>query len=1256
MRKRAQRKSIPTQKETTASATQPSRRIQFNFNKNWWIALSLVAIFLLVLFLNSYFNVNSGATFNPDGTGFEQYYLSGPDPYYNMRIVDQTMYGDNPGYYQFYSENDPLLNYPLGRSGGRAPLLNMMAIGFGTLLSPVMNEVDAIGFSMQFIPALFGALLVFPVYFIGKTLFGKKEGLLAALLVALIPIHLGSGHGSAFSLFDHDSLNLLLFFITYFFLIKAIKETDTTKSIIYALLGGIPLAGLSMVWVEYEFLYTVIAVYAVVQMIIDIFTSKIDIRVPRSVFITLFTGYLVSLPVFLSRGGFSPDIPLFLCLGIGVFGLIYIFLKRKNIPWTLSLPTMFILGAAAVTFLFFVPTLAESIPALSPLTRFSDILFGAGIYGKKVSLTIAEAGTYGISRTVMSFGPALFWLTWIGFVFIGYHFLKHINRRDMLFFLVLFLIQIWFIGIAGRFMNDLVPYVALFSAWLIFYLVRKFDYENMIKNIKSAGSGLRGLRKGVSFLHIFGILFVAFLVFLPNAYLSLDAAVPAVDKEEVFGDLPAGAFGGGIGKEIYWVNAFSWLADQDTDINNPVDRPAFISWWDYGFYGSAISGHPMVADNFQDGIPPAANFHISTSEKEAVSIWAIRLLEGNVEENNGKLDSSVVAALETYLDANDSEDLVYWVENPEQSPSYGQPIGAQYDANLSKDYPVGQQWPMNAVYHDGTDILTTLSDENLTMLYRDVQDTTGKSIRYYGVEGYDEEIFNIFAFLADQSLLLVAGREGGNPEDDFQQIKYVTNNGQELSFDEVQQRTTEQNRNDPIVSTSAVYKQDYYNTTFYRVYLGPQQTQQTFQFPCYNMKHFYADFISPIAYPGRQRSSVVIAKYFEGAYINASISCLNNSLQFVQATVFDKYSVPHNTVLTDENGSFSLLSGAGNLTLQLAYRTNEDSLILDEITFNQTTGSFTPITNEEATRTGNFYRDIGEIIIKPSNVSGYIYKDENNNGSFEPAIDTPLSDVTVYLGDEFGIVSEFIMPVTTDENGYYEITNVLPSKYNLTAVQDDFVIYAKSHLIDPGNHSIDVLKPQNGDVQGTIYFDENQNNEIDTGEEMNGVTVALQYLTTGSNMVVDMLTTGSDGTYSFTDLVPGDYQLNLSKLPDYETTQNIVIRENSTTTTNVSMKYATITVSGTTKNQNTMNAVANMSFSFTPDESVTNNVAVQGSVTSDTNGEYTIELNPGTYNVTVRQRINESGINVTYLYNEQLVLNVGQGSKTYEILLAREIE
>lgn len=124
-----------------------------------------------------------------------------------MRLVETTV---QTGRFPYYASNDPLLAYPIGNSGGRAPLLVMSAIGFSKLLTPFMSEADAVGYAMQFVPALFGALLVFPVYFIGKTLFGKKAGLVAALLIALIPIHLSSGHGSAYALFDHDSFNLLL--------------------------------------------------------------------------------------------------------------------------------------------------------------------------------------------------------------------------------------------------------------------------------------------------------------------------------------------------------------------------------------------------------------------------------------------------------------------------------------------------------------------------------------------------------------------------------------------------------------------------------------------------------------------------------------------------------------------------------------------------------------------------------------------------------------------------------------------------------------------------------------------------------------------------------------------------------------------------------------------------------------------------------------------------------------------------------------
>ncbi|PNX50454.1 MAG: hypothetical protein BV456_06675, partial [Thermoplasmata archaeon M8B2D] len=474
MRKRAQLKDRYKEYEPKHITEKPTKTYEEKpkiSTKNLWIAIALIGIFFLVLFYNTYFNVVSDITIDEGATGLDKYLLSGPDPYYNMRIVKETY---ETGKYQFYSENDPLLNYPIGRTGTRAPLLNMGALAFSRLLTPFMSEVDAIGYSMQFIPALFGALLIFPVYFIGKTLFNKKAGLIAAFLMAVIPINIGSGHGSAYTLFDHDSLNLLLFFLTFLFLILSLKEKDTIKSVLYACLAGVSLAGLNMVWTEARYLFVIIAAYAIVQMFFDIFTNKINIKVFITTFVLLFSGYLISFPVIFVRGirGFTPDLNLFLCVAVLAFGIIYYISDRKKIPWTLSLPAIVLVGAIGLIVLYLIRNLSSD-QFLSPLRSLSNIVFGAGVYGNKVSMTIAEANTYQISHTVMSFGPALYWIGWGGFVFLLWYYYKDKLRKDYLLIIFIFIVDLWLAGTAGRFLNDLVPLIAILSGWIIWFIVSK---------------------------------------------------------------------------------------------------------------------------------------------------------------------------------------------------------------------------------------------------------------------------------------------------------------------------------------------------------------------------------------------------------------------------------------------------------------------------------------------------------------------------------------------------------------------------------------------------------------------------------------------------------------------------------------------------------------------------------------------------------------------------------------------------------------
>jgi hypothetical protein len=229
--------------------------------------------------------------------------------------------------------------------------------------------------------------------------------------------------------------------------------------------------------------------------------------------------------------------------------------------------------------------------------------------------------------------------------------------------------------------------------------------------------------------------------------------------------------------------------------------------------------------------------------------------------------------------------------------------------------------------------------------------------------------------------------------------------------------------------------------------------------------------------------------------------------------------------------------------------------------------------------------------------------------------------------------------------GYYRIT---------TSDPDGFLIDDNLILLYSGNTSHNISKPKPGAIEGNIYFDENGNSQYDVGEEMSNVVVKLKYAKLTGLDIVDSLTTDETGSYSFSSLVPGQYIINATKLPDYEVEIESTISENETTVFNVSIEYAEVSLSGNTKNKDTGMSVSNISMNFLPDFSVVNNTAQPVVAKSDETGSYSTVLMPGSYNVTVNQIVNESGTNVTYTYSGQLEIQIGEGTKTFDLLMAKE--
>ena len=670
-----------------------------NLNKKT-IAVILIGLFCLVLFMNSFFAFTSGVAHNPDGdTLGTRFYLFGPDPYYNMRTCEQTM---KNGYYS--PIDDPLLNYPIGDKGARPPLFNMIAVSITTLGG---GSIDALGWTMLCLPAIYGALLIFPVYSIGKELFNKKVGLLSAMLLPIIPAHVGAGHGSALSLFDHDSFLLLLFTLTFFFFLKSLKNKD---NLFYPILAGICLGAIRLTWVADELAFIMFSIFLFVYLYVGLVKEESDVIIFRNVCITMIIGFLMPLPYIIATSGDTVfDITYWCvisCVGLCIFSLIQ---RRFQISRYVSIPTVSGIVAVGIIFLYLVDI--GKVQTSFVFHEISNVVFGSGIYGDKILLTIGESHVFSLSDMAFLFGPVVFWIMFGGFIFFIYEAYNEKLKPEYIFFIVIFTIQLWLTTTAGRFVNDMIPMAIIFSAFFIWCVFKKVKFNSIKKPQITC-------------------IFFALLLILPNAYFSADQQYHMETEHR-------------------WSSVCYWLSQQDVELE-PADRPAILAWWDYGFFIASMGEHPTVADNYQSGIYSSSNFLTAITEKEAIAVLIVRIVEGTKrpkQEIKGIISEDVKIVFDFYI--NQSDDLINIIEDPiRYAPSYNTPYASEWINGTFLRVSAE-----NAMYWDAVSIITQLSDEQVNIMYQDLMNVTSYSIKYVGVDSRDiGDIFPVISYSADKGV------------------------------------------------------------------------------------------------------------------------------------------------------------------------------------------------------------------------------------------------------------------------------------------------------------------------------------------------------------------------------------------------------------------------------------------------------------------------------------------------------------------------
>ncbi len=148
--------------------------------------------------------------------------FTGTDAYYHMRVIDNIVRN-----FPHFTQLDPYMVFPGGTPIDGTRFFDIVVaavIWIAGLGSPTEHMVDVIG---AYYPAVLGALTVVPVYFIGKELFGRWAGLIAAAMVAILP---GEFLGrSILGFTDHHVAEALLTACAMLFLLLSIKSAHKSE-------------------------------------------------------------------------------------------------------------------------------------------------------------------------------------------------------------------------------------------------------------------------------------------------------------------------------------------------------------------------------------------------------------------------------------------------------------------------------------------------------------------------------------------------------------------------------------------------------------------------------------------------------------------------------------------------------------------------------------------------------------------------------------------------------------------------------------------------------------------------------------------------------------------------------------------------------------------------------------------------------------------------------------------------------------------
>lgn len=490
------------------------------------------------------------------------FYLSEFDPYFQFRMTEHVV--DN-GFAAWFGWKDALSWYPWGRVIDRTafPMLPFTAASFYHFVRFLGFNITVFQLTVVF-PVVMGVLTCVALYFFSRSFWGGSVALLSALFLALNLAHI-SRTGLGF--FDDETIGVFAITLFFMFYLKGISPQAKLRStFVYAVLSGLFLSYLTLGWGTFRYAMDLTVLFSFVLVVLRRYSRQLLLTYGITFSLQLLAA--TQLPYlglrFFKEWSTLAILPVFIVL-LASETCVHLKALRVRLLAIAGFIGVICVGVFVLWQQgFLINPVAKFITTLDPLTRSELPLVES----------VAEHRHATWASLFNEFGA----LTLLGAL--GFYFASQRLRESDIFIIFFGASSLYFAASLSRLTLIMAPAFSVLAAITVAELGRP-SVDILREKVIFAR---RRVRFAAKVGREYGL---AVLLIL------LVAIMPTFERAVRFSYSPATIVTASTGAYVLpdWTEALVWMRE------NIPENAVVLSWWDYGYWITTISGKKTLTDN-----------------------------------------------------------------------------------------------------------------------------------------------------------------------------------------------------------------------------------------------------------------------------------------------------------------------------------------------------------------------------------------------------------------------------------------------------------------------------------------------------------------------------------------------------------------------------------------------------------------------------------------------------------------------------------